>query len=105
MPKTKPAYTTEFKREVLAYQASTHSSLRATATHFGVSANSLRDWRRRAEAPLGAPQPGVASESPEAELRRLRRENRDLLMRCEILKKTVGIFSIPSASVTPRSNA
>ncbi|MEY2878053.1 MAG: hypothetical protein RLZZ15_433, partial [Verrucomicrobiota bacterium] len=36
MPKTKPAYTAEFKREVLAYQASTHSSLQATATHFGV---------------------------------------------------------------------
>ena len=105
MPKTKPSYTAECKREVLADQASTASSLKASAAHFGVSANSLRDWRRRAEAPLGAPQPAVASESPEAELRRLRRENRDLLMRCEILKKTVGIFSAPSGSVTLRSNA
>lgn len=104
MPKTKPSYAAEFKREVLAYQASTNSSLKATAAHFGVSANSLRDWRRRAEAPLGAPQPAVASESPEAELRRLRRENRDLQLRGEILKKTVVIFSAPSGSVTPRSN-
>ena len=100
MPKTKPAYTEEFKREVLAYQASTGQSQKEVAAHFGVTANSLRDRQRRAQAPLGAPEPAVASESPEAELRRLRRENRELQMRCEILKKTVGIFSGPSGSVT-----
>jgi len=47
--------------------------------------------------------PSVASaESPEAELRRLRKENRELQARCEILKKTVGIFSSPSTSDTMR---
>jgi hypothetical protein len=51
-----------------------------------------------AKAPRGTPPPGAASESPEAELRRLRRENRELQMRCEILKKTVGIFSAPSGN-------
>ncbi len=68
------------------------------ADHFGVTTNSLRMWQRRAQAPLGAPVPGVASESSEAELRRLRRENRELQMRCEILKKTVSIFSTPSGN-------
>lgn len=96
MPKTKPSYSAEFKREVLAYQASTGQSQKEVAEHFGVTTNSLRTWQRR--APLGAPAPGVASESPEAELRRLRRENRELQMRCEILKKTVGIFSAPSGN-------
>jgi len=47
---------------------------------------------------VAAPGAGAATESPEAELRRLRRENRELQMRCEILKKTVGIFSAPSGS-------
>lgn len=98
MPKTKPSYSAEFKREVLAYQASTGKSPKEVAEHFGVTTNSLRTWQRRAQAPLGAPEPGVASESPEAELRRLRRENRELQMRCEILKKTVGIFSSPSGN-------
>ena len=87
MPKTKPSYTAEFKREVLAYQASTGQSQKEVADHFGVTTNSLRTWQLRAQAPLGAPEPGVASESPEAELRRLRRENRELQLRCEILKK------------------
>jgi len=64
MPKTKPAYTEQFKRDVLAYQASTGCSFKAAAVHFGVSANSMREWQ----------------------------------MRCEILKKTVGIFSVPSGN-------
>lgn len=98
MPKTKPSYPEEFKREVLAHWASTGQSQRQIAAHFGVSENSLREWRRRAQAPLGAPKPGEAVESAEAELQRLRRENRELQMRCEILKKTVGIFSAPSGS-------
>jgi transposase len=104
VPKTKASYTVEFKREVLAYQASTGKSQSEVAIHFGVTANSLRAWQRRAQVPLGAPEPGAASESPEAEVRRLRRENRELQLRCEILKKTVGIFSSPSASDTGRSN-
>lgn len=98
MPKSKSAYNEEFKRDVLAYQASTGKSQKEVAAHFGVTTNSLRAWRYRAQAPLGAPEPGVSSEGPEAELRRLRRENRELQMRCEILKKTVGIFSGPSGS-------
>ena len=98
VPKSKPSYSAEFKREVLAYQASTGQSQKEVADHFGITTTSLRTWQRPAQAPLGAPEPGVASESPEAELRRLRRENRELQMRCEILKKTVGIFSTPSGN-------
>lgn len=41
---------------------------------------------------------GACIETPEQELSRLRREYRELHMRCEILKKTVGIFSAPSVS-------
>ena len=104
MPKTKPAYSEEFKREVLAHMASTGQSRNQTATHFGVSANSLREWKRRAGAPLGALPSAVSTESPEAELRRLRKENRELQLRCEILKKTVGIFSGPSSSDMGRSS-
>lgn len=98
MPKTNPTYPDEFKREVLAYQASTGSSTRQTAVHFGVSGNSILAWRRRFGAPLGGAPNGNAIESPEQELIRLRRENTQLQMRCEILKKTVSIFSDPSES-------
>ena len=47
MPTTKPAYTEEFKRDVLAYRASTTESQRQTASHFGISTATLRAWQRR----------------------------------------------------------
>jgi len=42
VPKTKPSYSTEFKREVLAYKASTGQSQKEVADHFGITPNSLR---------------------------------------------------------------
>jgi transposase-like protein len=102
MPKTNPNYSDEFKQEVLAYQTSTSSSTRQTAAHFGVSGNSILAWRRRLGAPLGGLSNGNAIESPEQELVRLRRENSQLQMRCEILKKTVSIFSDQSGNDTLR---
>ena len=96
----KKTYAEEFKREVLAYLANTQESEEAVAGHFGIPANTLRYWIRRAEAPLGAPKPGVSTESAQRELLRLRRENQRLQMQCEILKKTVGIFSSPSGNAS-----
>lgn len=94
----KKIYDEEFKREVLAYLASTRERHEAVARRFGIPDNTLRYWQRRAQAPLGAPEPGVATADPPAELRRLRRENQRLQQQCEILKKTVGIFSSPPGS-------
>ena len=53
MPKTKPFYIAEFKREVLANQASTANSLKATTAHLGVSANSP-------PSPVKIPRPSCA---------------------------------------------
>jgi hypothetical protein len=53
--------------------------------------NSLREWKRRAGEPLGALPSVVSTENPEAELRRVRKENRELQLRCEILKNGVHL--------------
>jgi transposase len=98
MPASKPSYPEEFKREVLAYQASTGSGMKETASHFGILTGSIRAWRLRLGDPLGGTPDAASIESPEQELTRLRRENRELHMRCEILKKTEGIFSDPSVN-------
>jgi transposase-like protein len=42
MPASKPSYPEEFKREVLAYQASTGSGMKETASHFGILTGSIR---------------------------------------------------------------
>ncbi len=47
MPRTKPNHSEPFKREVPASQASTSISTKQSAEHFGVSANRIRDWRKR----------------------------------------------------------
>lgn len=52
------------------------------------------EWRRRTGAPPAVPPSAVSTESPEAELRRLRKENRELQARCEILKNG-GHFQQP----------
>ena len=89
MAGSSPSYTDEFKKEVLAYWASSQESTKEVAGHFGVSEYSLYHWRKK----YGTPRKAELEESAEEELRRLRRENRQLRLRCEILKKTVGIFS------------
>ena len=101
MPKKR--YDQVFKREVLAYLASSGENQEEVARRFGISSGSLRYWQSRTEASLGAPQSGTAPESASVELRRLRRENQRLQMQCEILKKTVVIFSNPSGNVSERS--
>jgi transposase-like protein len=51
MPASKPSYPEEFKREVLAYQASTGSGMKETAFHFGISTGSLHRIARAGANP------------------------------------------------------
>lgn len=102
MPKTTPAWSGQFKREVLAYQATVRCSITAAADHFGVSANSLGEWSRRTETPPGSSPSVGAREETEYQLARSRRENRDGQLRWEIIKKTVGIVSVPSGNTSLR---
>jgi transposase-like protein len=57
MPKTKPAYSEEFKREVLAHMASTGQSRNQTATHFEVLANSCQRRGKSSQVGRGQKQP------------------------------------------------
>ena len=88
---------------MLAYPATVGCSVTAAADHFGVSANSLGEWRRRTETPLGTSPSVGAREETEYELTRLRRENRDGQLRWEIIKRAVGIVSVPSGNTPLRS--
>lgn len=60
MPQTKPAYTEENKREVLAHLTSTGQSLKQTAAYFGISANSLRKAELRRHATHSSARAGGA---------------------------------------------
>ncbi len=67
------------------------AALCSIASKFGMTAETLRIWVRRAEVD-GGTRPGVTSEEKER-LRQLERENRELRRANEILKAASAFFA------------
>jgi transposase len=89
------AYTEEFRREAVRLVEAQPDHLTQIARDLGVAPDSLRNWRRRAQAqavdqPIVRPAQVV---SLEEENRRLRLENARLLEEREILKKATAFFA------------
>jgi len=90
MPRTRPPYPPEFRREAVALiRAGT--PLKQVAAELGVSEHTLRNWRRQQDVDAGRAE-GLTTEERE-ELRRLRRENRRLTQEREILKAAATFFA------------
>jgi transposase len=92
VPRTRPPYPEEFKREVIELVCLTGKSIRQAAKDLGISEVSLRNWVKRADAAAGR-RPGGLSSDEREELQRLRRENQTLRMEREILKKAAAFFA------------
>jgi transposase len=90
MPKTRPPYPEEFRRETVALIRSGQRTLAQASESLGVSQQTLRNWLKREDVDAGRVE-GATSEERE-ELRRLRRENRILREEREILKKAAAFF-------------
>ncbi len=91
MPRTRPPYPVEFRREAVALIRSGQRTLPEASKSLGVSEQTLRNWLKREDVDAGRAQ-GVTSDERE-ELRRLRRENRVLREEREILKKAAAFFA------------
>jgi transposase len=90
MPRTRPPYPPEFRREALELVRSGRS-IRDVAESLGVSVQTLRNWSRQDDVDAGRAE-GLTTDERE-ELRRLRRENRRLQQEREILKKAAAFFA------------
>jgi transposase len=82
-------YSPEFRAEAVRRVRNSDEPLKAIAADLGVAPVTLRTWveasRPKPEVPL--------TDDERTELRRLRKENRELKMEREILKKATAFFA------------
>jgi len=91
VPKSKPPYPEEFRREAVELVRLSGKPLVQVAKDLGVSDMTLRNWLKQADVDAGK-RAGLTSDERE-ELRELRREVRTLRMEREILKKAAAFFA------------
>ena len=108
MPRTRPAYPAEFRRQMVELVRAGRSP-DELAKEFEPSGHSIRQWARLAEQADGGRDDGLSSDE-RLELKRLRREVRQLRQEREILAKAAAWFaretgSVPSGSSSSNSMA
>jgi transposase len=91
VPKTRPPYPDDFRREALQMLRAGRSP-RELAEALGVSEQTLRNWRRQDQRDHGERDDGLTSDERE-ELRRLRRENARLKQERDLLKRAAAFFA------------
>jgi transposase len=82
-------YTAEFKAEAVRLAQTSDQTIAAVAQQLGVTAKSLHEWITQLR-PVSRP-PLTGDER--SELQRLRRENAELRMERDILKKATAFFA------------
>ena len=106
MPRTRPPYPEEFRREAIRLAQLGDKPQRKLAKDLGISDVTLRHWLKEEKAARGE-RPGGLSQDEREELARLRDENAKLRMEREILRKAAVFFAREddgrSASATPSS--
>ena len=102
MAKTHPPYPEEFRRQMieLVQAGRTPGEL---GREFECSAQTIRNWIRQADRDAGRREDGLTSDERE-ELRRLRREVKQLRMEREILKRAAAWFARETNAVPEKSS-
>ena len=100
MARTRPAYPLEYRRQIVELVRAGRSP-RELAQEVEPCYETIRSWVKQADRDEGRTLYGPTSEEKE-DLRRLRRENRQLRLEREILAKAAAWFARESGSL-PRS--
>ena len=91
MPKTRPPYPEQFRREAVELVRGGRS-IPDVAESLGVSQQSLRNWTRQLERDRGERDDGITTAERD-ELRELRKRVRRLEQERDILKRATALFA------------
>ncbi len=91
VPKTRPAYPPEFRREAVQMLRAGRAP-RELAKSLGVPEQTLRNWRRQDQADRRE-RTDVPTSAELEELRQLRRENARLKQERDLLKRAAAFFA------------
>lgn len=103
MPRHRPPYAEEFRRQMVELVRSGRTP-EELGRQFEPSANSIRNWVEQADIDEGRREDGLTTDERE-ELRRLRRDNRRLKQEREILAKATAWFAREADSTPPESSS
>ncbi len=103
MPRTRNPYPAEFREQIVAL-ARTGRSVEDLAREFEPCAATIRGWVKQADRDGGHRADGLSSEERD-ELRRLRRENRQLRQERDILAKAAAWFAQSDVTSARSSNS
>jgi len=87
------SFSAEFKAEAVRLVLKEGMSAGQVARDLDLTESSLRNWVKQAQVDAGKGPPGALTSEEIAELRRLRKEVRQLRMERDILKKAAAFFA------------
>ena len=90
---TRRKYTQEFKEEAVKLVLEHGYKITEAAMNLGVHPNLLGRWKREYEGDNSSNENDVSSATLRAELNRLKKENKQLKLEREILKKAAAFFA------------
>lgn len=104
MPKFRPPYPLEFRQQMIELVRAGRTP-EELAREFEPSAQAIRNWvAQSGGAPENGREAGGLTSAEQEELRRLRRENRQLREEREILAKAAAWFARETGSIPSRSS-
>ena len=102
MQRYRPAYPPEFRQQMIELVRAGRTP-EELSREFEPTAQTIHNWVKQADLDEGRRTDGLTTEE-RGELRRLRRENRQLKIEREILKKAAAWFAQETDSVPPKSS-
>jgi transposase len=103
MPRGKRPYPPEYRKQIVELTRAGRSPAELSK-EFGPTVETINTWLRQADRDEGRREDGLSTQERE-ELRRLRRENRQLRLEREILAKAAAWFARETETIPSRDTS